>query len=157
MNADPRVMEHFPALMTRGESDALVDRIEEGFEENGFGLWAVEVAEGAGSGSFAGFVGLARCPDQMPFSPAVEVGWRLAAEFWGRGFATEAGRASLGFGFEELGLDEIVSFTFTGNAPSRAVMERLGMHHDPAEDFEHPLVAEGHRIRPHVLYRLQAA
>ena len=150
MNADPEVMEFFPRVLTRGESDGLVGRIEVGFEQEGFGLWAVDVRE---TGEFVGFAGLNRVGFEARFTPAVEVGWRLARAAWGRGYATEAGRAALAFGFERVGLTEIVSFTTVANARSRAVMERLGMTHDPAEDFEHPSLPPGHSQRPHVLYR----
>jgi ribosomal-protein-alanine N-acetyltransferase len=151
LNADPAVMEHFPAALSRAESDALVDRIEAGLDERGWGLWAVEVRE---SGSFIGFAGLNPATFEAPFTPAVEVGWRLARDHWGNGYATEGARAALGFGFNELRLDEIVSFTTHQNLRSRRVMERLGMHRDPADDFDNPTVPEGSPIRPHVLYRL---
>jgi RimJ/RimL family protein N-acetyltransferase len=151
MNADPRVMEHFPGTMTRAESDAHADRIDEHFAEHGFGLWAVEAP---GEVEFAGFVGLAVPRFEAHFTPAVEVGWRLAAEWWGRGYATEAAREALRFGFTEAGLSEIVSFTAPANEPSRAVMRRIGMTHDPADDFDHPALPPGHRLRRHVLYRL---
>jgi ribosomal-protein-alanine N-acetyltransferase len=152
LNADPEVMEHFLRTSTRGESDAFVDRIEKHFAEHGFGPWAVEIAS---TGSFAGFVGLQVPRFQAHFTPAVEVGWRLAREHWGRGYATEAARAALALGFDERGLEEIVSFTVPGNVRSRKVMERLGMTHDPSDDFEHPGIPEGHRLRLHVLYRLR--
>ena len=126
MNADPRVMEHFPGTMTRAESDAHVDAIAEHFAARGYGLWAVEV------------------------------GWRLATFAWGRGYATEAAREALRFGFEEAGLAEIVSFTAPVNERSRAVMRRIGMTHDPAGDFDHPALPPGHRLRRHVLYRLSS-
>ncbi len=151
MNADPRVMEHFPGTMTRAESDAHADRIEEHFAQHGFGLWAVEAP---GEVAFAGFVGLAVPRFDAHFTPAVEVGWRLAAEWWGRGYATEAAREAVRFGFTEAGLAEIVSFTAPANEPSRAVMRRIGMTHDPADDFDHPALPPGHRLRRHVLYRL---
>jgi RimJ/RimL family protein N-acetyltransferase len=154
LNADPETMRYFPALPSREESDALVARARAQIEEEGWGLWAVEVEGGS---SFVGFVGLARPSFEEHFTPAVEVGWRLAREYWGRGYATEAGRAALGYGFEDLGLDEIVSFTSERNEPSWRVMERLGMSHDPADDFEHPRVPLGHPLRPHVLYRLSRA
>jgi len=150
MNADPEVMEHFPAALTRAQSDLLVERIEAGFEANGFGLWALEVRD---SGAFIGFTGLAAPGFEAEFTPAVEVGWRLARSSWGNGYATEAGRAALTFGFEWLGFKEIVSFTTAANLRSRAVMERLGMGRDPADDFEHPSLPPGHPQRPHVLYR----
>lgn len=153
LNADPAVMEHFPAPLTREESDALADRIEQDFERHGFGLWAVELRE---SGEFVGFTGLAVPPFEAHFTPAVEVGWRLARSAWGHGYATEAGRAALAFGFEGFGLEEIVSMTAVGNARSRAVMERLGMTRDPADDFDFPTLAVGDPLRPHVLYRLAA-
>jgi RimJ/RimL family protein N-acetyltransferase len=151
LNADPAVMEHFPATLSRAESDAFVDRIEAGLNERGWGLWATEVRE---SGSLIGFVGLNPATFDAPFTPAVEVGWRLAHEYWGNGYATEGARAALDFGFAELALHEIVSFTTYGNLRSRRVMERLGMHRDPADDFENPNLPAGHAMRPHVLYRL---
>ena len=128
-------MHYFPALLTREESDALADRIQALIDEQGWGLWAVEVV---GVAPFIGFVGLAQPHFDSHFTPCTEVGWRLAAEFWGRGYATEAARAALRFGFQELLLDEIVSFTATDNWPSRRVMERLGMTRDAADDFDHP-------------------
>ena len=154
LNADPVVMEHFPSPLSRDESDALVDRIKSGFDQRGWGLWAAEVRE---SGAFIGFVGLNPATFAAPFTPAVEVGWRLAREHWGHGYATEGARGALDFGFGELALDEIVSFTTHANARSRKVMERLGMHRDPADDFDNPNVPEGSPIRPHVLYRVDRA
>lgn len=151
LNADPETMRYFPAPPSRAESDALAERARRQIASEGWGLWAVEVAGGA---SFIGFVGLARPSFEEHFTPAVEVGWRLARDHWGRGYATEAGRAAVAYGFEELGLDEIVSFTSGLNKPSWQVMERLGMTHDPADDFEHPRVPAGSPLRPHVLYRL---
>ncbi len=151
LNADRTVMEHFPAPLRREESDDLVDRIESGFEARGWGLWAVEVP---GTAPFIGFVGLNPATFDAPFTPTVEVGWRLARAYWGHGYATEGARAALAFGFDELTLDEIVSFTSHGNTPSRRVMERLGMHHDPADDFDNPNVPAGDPLRAHVLYRL---
>lgn len=145
-------MEHFPAALSRAQSDELIGRIEAGFEVNGFGLWALETREG---GEFVGFAGLTVPGFEAHFTPAVEVGWRLARSAWGNGYATEAGAAALAFGFGEAGLDEIVSFTTVTNRRSRAVMERLGMSHDPAEDFDHPQLPSGHPQRPHVLYRLR--
>lgn len=151
LNADPVVMEHFPATLTRAESDAMVDSIETRFDDRGYGLWAVEVVGGP---AFIGFVGLSRPGFDAHFTPAVEVGWRLAQEGWGHGYATEAARAAIEDGFTRVGLREIVSFTTPRNTRSRAVMERLGMTHDPADDFGHPRFPEGHRIHRHVLYRL---
>ncbi|MGH0035076.1 MAG: GNAT family N-acetyltransferase [Myxococcota bacterium] len=151
LNADPVVMEFMPAPLDRAASDAFALRIEAHFEANGFGLWAVEVRGGA---PFVGFVGLARPSFEASFTPCVEVGWRLAASAWGRGYATEAARAALGFGFQRAGLDEIVSFTVPRNRRSRSVMEKLGMTRDPADDFDHPRLPEGHPLRRHVLYRI---
>ncbi len=151
MNADPRVMEHFPALLSRAESDAAVERMEAHFERHGFGLWAVEVP---GVVEFAGFVGLCVPRFEAHFTPCVETGWRLAADYWGRGYATEGARAALGLAFDTLRLEEVVSFTVPANQRSRRVMEKLGMKHDGAGDFDHPLLPEGHPLRPHVLYRI---
>jgi RimJ/RimL family protein N-acetyltransferase len=153
MNADPRVMEFFPAPLSREESDALITRIEAGFDRHGFGLWALEVRE---TGQLIGFTGLAPPEFEAHFTPAVEVGWRLAAPAWGRGYATEAARAAITFGFERAGLEEIVSMTSALNERSRAVMERLGMSRDQADDFDHPGIPAGHPLRRHVLYRLSA-
>jgi len=153
MNADPVVMEHFPSLLTREQSAAMVERIERHLDAEGFGLWAVEVPAVA---PFIGFVGLQRVPFEAHFTPAVEVGWRLDPAHWGHGYATEAALACLDLGFGPLGLEEIVSMTTPGNARSWRVMERIGMHRDPADDFDHPRIAEGHPIRRHVVYRLRA-
>ena len=128
----------------------MVERIEAGFEANGFGLWALEVRA---TGEFVGFTGLDVPEFEAHFMPAVEIGWRLARSAWGQGYATEAARTALSFGFEEVGLVEIVSFTTPANRRSRAVMERLGMSHDPADDFDHPRLPPGHPQRRHVLYR----
>jgi len=153
LNADPRVVEHLPGPLSRAESDESAARIEAHFAEHGFGLWAVEVIDVV---PFAGFVGLSIPRFEAPFMPCVEIGWRLSAECWGQGYATEGARAALRFGFESLGLDEIVSFTVPDNIRSRRVMEKLGLTHDPAEDFDHPLLPEGHRLRRHVLYRIRS-
>jgi ribosomal-protein-alanine N-acetyltransferase len=153
LNADPAVMEHFPAPLTRAESDAFADRVEELIAQQGWGLWAMQ--EHA-TGRFLGFTGLAYPRFDAPFGPAVEIGWRLARDAWGQGLATEAACAATAFAFDELALDEIVSFTAAPNERSRAVMRRLGMRHDPADDFDHPLVEQA-RLRRHVLYRLRAA
>jgi RimJ/RimL family protein N-acetyltransferase len=151
MNADLRVMEHFPAPLSRLESDALIDEFEARFDPRGFGLWALERRD---DGTFIGFTGLAAVPWEAHFTPAIEVGWRLAPEAWGHGYATEAAREAVRFGFEDAELDEIVSFTVPANVRSRAVMERLGMTHDPADDFDHPRLPVGHPLRRHVLYRI---
>jgi RimJ/RimL family protein N-acetyltransferase len=150
LNADPRVMAHFMATLSRPESDAVADMIERELAERPFGLWAVEIP---GVTPFAGFVGLHVPGFQAHFTPCVEIGWRLAAEHWGQGYATEAARAALAYAWGPLGLAEVVSFTNVRHARSRAVMERIGMRHDPADDFEHPRLPEGHSLRPHVLYR----
>lgn len=153
MNADPVVMEYYPSVLTRSESDAFVQRIEDHFDAEGFGLWAVEVT---GTGAFAGYVGLWSATFDAHFTPAVEIGWRLRREVWGHGYATEAARVALDDGFHRVGLDEIVSFTSAINPRSRRVMAKLGMRHDPAGDFDHPLVAAPSPLRPHVLFRIGA-
>jgi RimJ/RimL family protein N-acetyltransferase len=145
-------MEHFPSALDRAESDAFADRIEAGFVTSGYGLWAVEVP---GEAEFIGFVGLALQNFEAHFTPAVEVGWRLAQNYWGRGFATEAARAAVADGFDRFGLEEIVSFTVPANVRSVRVMERLGMTRDPADDFDHPRLPVEHQLRRHVLYRLR--
>lgn len=153
LNADPQVMAFMPRCLSREESDATVGRIREHFDRHGFGLWAIEVIGGA---EFIGFTGLSIPRFSAAFTPCVEVGWRLAAEHWGRGYATEAALACLGFGFGQLKLPEIVSFTTAANLRSRRVMARIGMTRDPADDFEHPSLPVGHPLRPHVLYRVAA-
>ena len=154
LNADPRVMEHFPSLLDRAQSDAAAGRVRAHFEEHGFGLWAVEVPDTC---SFVGFVGLAVPRFEAPFTPCVEIGWRLAHEHWGRGYAPEGARAALRFGFEPLGLEEIVSMTVPANVRSQRVMEKIGMTRDGQGDFDHPLIPEGDPLRRHVLYRLSRA
>jgi RimJ/RimL family protein N-acetyltransferase len=151
LNADPRVMQHFPSMLSREESDALVGRIRAQFAERGYGLWA---AEAPGVAPFIGFVGLHVPTWEAHFTPCVEVGWRLAQAHWNRGYATEGARAALGHAFGELGLDEVVSMTIPANRPSRNVMEKLGMTHDPRDDFFHPRIPDGHPMQQHVLYRL---
>lgn len=147
MNADPRVREFFPSVLTREESDAAFDRISSGIDERGWGLWAVEA-----DGEFLGFTGLA-----VPgFRDGVEIGWRFATSAWGHGYATEAARAAIHYGFEQLSLPEIISFTTVLNVRSRAVMERIGMTRDEDGDFEHPSVPVGDPVRKHVLYRIAA-
>lgn len=157
MNADPDVMAYLPEVLTREASDALAARADAHIAEHGWGLWAVEVLPGAPGGAkgFAGFTGLSIPRFDAPFMPAVEVGWRLARWAWGHGYATEAATASLDHGFGTVGLTDVVSITTVGNLRSRAVMERLGMTRDPADDFDHPLVSGP--LRPHVLYRLTAS
>jgi RimJ/RimL family protein N-acetyltransferase len=150
LNADARVMEHFPSMPTRAESDAMARRIMEKIDAQGWGLWAVEVVGGE---PFIGFTGLAVPSFESFFTPCTEIGWRLAHGAWGKGYATEAARAALAHGFGELGLAEIVSFTAVTNKRSAAVMERLGMRRDA--EFDHPRIAEGSPVRRHVLYRLE--
>jgi ribosomal-protein-alanine N-acetyltransferase len=151
MNADPQVMEHFPATLTRAASDAVVDRIEARFAQHGYGMWAVEVV---GTAEFIGFTGLNPVTFDAPFTPAMEIGWRLARTAWGHGYATEAARAAVRFAFTDLDVAELVSFTATANLRSQAVMRRIDMTRDLAGDFDHPSVPEAHRVRRHVLYRL---
>ena len=150
LNADPHVMEHYPAALTRAESDAFVlERAVPAFAERGFGPWAVEVP---GVAPFIGYVGLLAPTFEAPITPCVEIGWRLAFLAWGYGYATEAARLAITYGFTEGGLDEIVSFTVPANRRSVAVMERLGMRADG--EFDHPRLPPGHPLRRHVLYRL---
>jgi len=151
LNADPVVMEHFVRTAAREESDDAVRQFQSDLDVRGYGLWALEVKA---SGEFVGFTGLALQTFPAHFTPAVEVGWRLAHDAWGHGYATEAARAALAVGFDEHDLDEIVSMTATTNLRSQRVMQRLGMTRDPADDFDNPKVPEGHRIRRHVLYRI---
>jgi ribosomal-protein-alanine N-acetyltransferase len=152
MNSDPRVMEFFPACLSAAQSDSMADRIEDHFREHGFGLWAAELRE---EQRFIGFVGLIVPPFVAHFTPCVEIGWRLAADQWGRGLATEGANAVVRHAFEFLRLDALVAYTVPANIRSRRVMDKIGMTHDPADDFEHPSVSEGHALRRHVLYRLR--
>jgi RimJ/RimL family protein N-acetyltransferase len=151
MNADPRVMQFMPNTLTCKESDLLVDRIQKHFTAHGFGLFA---AERRVTGEFIGFIGLAVPSFQARFTPCVEIGWRLSAEQWNQGLATEGAREALRYGFVMLSLAEIVSFTVPANVRSRRVMERIGLSHDHTDDFDHPGLPEGHPLRRHVLYRL---
>lgn len=159
MTSDPEVQAHFPSLNDREGAVKLFERLRELIDEKGWGFWAVEIKQGK---LLAGFCGIKEVNFDAPFVPAVEVGWRFRREHWGHGYATEAGRASLQFGFEELGLDEIVAFLLPGNRRSAAVCERLGMTRDEAGDFDHPWFAEGQRslngqpLQRHALYRLSA-
>ena len=148
MSADPEVMEFFPSILERAEAEVFATRVRAKIDERGWGLWAVERQSDR---RFIGFVGLQPVREQMPFAPAIEVGWRLAREFWGNGYATEAATACLEFAFGQLGFDEIVSFTTQANWRSIAVMRRIGLA-DRGQDFEHPILPRGHRLRPHVLY-----
>jgi ribosomal-protein-alanine N-acetyltransferase len=146
LNADPRVMKHLPETLTRIESDQFASRIRTHFDEHGFGLWAVEVP---GIAPFIGFVGLSVPTFDAHFTPCVEVGWRIATAYWNKGYATEAAQVAVSYGCLQQELSEIVA--------SRRVMEKLGMTHDPTDDFDHPKLAEGHPLRRHVLYRLKRA
>lgn len=156
LNADPEVMRFFPSVLTREGSDAMIDRLDAGIEARGFGLWAVERRDTA---AFIGFVGLSRPSFDPALADQVEIGWRLAREAWGRGFATEAAREAARFAFDPDGadLDALISFTAAVNEPSRRVMRRIGMTHDTADDFVHPGLEAGHPLAPHVLYRLARA
>jgi ribosomal-protein-alanine N-acetyltransferase len=154
LNTHADVVASFGSTPTWAESEAMVDHIQQEMARDGWGLWAVEVAGGA---PFVGMVGLHRVRRELPFAPAVEVEWRLHPGAWGHGYATEAAAASLRYGFEEAGLDEVVAFTTTLNTRSQAVMERIGMVRDPGGDFDHPLVPEGSPLRRHVFYRVRAS
>jgi len=147
MSADPEVLRYLPA-----PTEAWIPWMRGHFEECGFGQFVVELP---GEASFIGAIGLNHVRWSLPFTPAVEAGWRLARPFWGQGYALEAARAAIEDGFGRLGLDEIVAYTVTANRASRQVMERLGMTYDPAEDFDHPSRPEGDPLRRHVLYRLR--
>jgi RimJ/RimL family protein N-acetyltransferase len=152
MGTDPRVMEHFPALHDRSQSEASAARFRDRLERDGYGWWPIEVKGGA---AFAGVILLQAIPFESHFTPAIEVGWWLAHEHWGNGYATEGARAALDFAFNELQRTEVVAITTPVNVRSQRVMQRLGMTRDPRDDFEHPWIAEGHRLRTHVLYRLK--
>lgn len=151
LNNDEDVIKYLPKALSREESDGMVHRIMTGIIENGFGLWAVEDRE---SNEFIGLVGLSVPRFEASFTPCVEIGWRIARKFWGKGYATEAARKALEIGFKEYNLEEIVSFTVPDNIRSRKVMERIGMSHKSDEDFDHPKIESGHRLERHVLYRL---
>lgn len=150
LNRDPEVMRHFPSVLSAGESDALARKISLVIEKQGWGLWAVEVVDGP---RFIGFVGLNEPGFSAHFTPAIEVGWRLGRAHWGHGYATEAARAAVDFGFGTLELEEIVAMVAPANTRSRRVAERLGMTRDPADDFDHPRLPDG-PLRRHLLYRL---
>jgi RimJ/RimL family protein N-acetyltransferase len=154
LNSDPQVVEYLAGALTREASDALADRIEAHFERHGFGLWAVEVP--GEDTPFAGFIGLVTARFEAHFTPCIEIGWRLDAAYWNRGYATEGARAAVQFGFLSLKLEEIVSFTACANVRSRRVMEKLGMTRAPSDDFDHPGLPPGHPLKRHVLYRLAA-
>lgn len=151
LNADPRVMEYFPRVKTREESSSFIHLVSKHIAKYGWGFWAVSLIE---TGDFIGFIGLEHVDFQAAFTPAVEIGWRLAFKYWGKGYATEGALACLKHGFEKLQLQEIVSFTTMQNIRSRRVMEKIGMHHDSKDDFDHPKLPEGHPLKRHVLYRI---
>lgn len=151
LNADDEVMRYFPDRPDLEQSAATLARVMAGMKRHGFGFWALETSD---NNVFVGFAGLLRPAFHTHFTPCVEVGWRLARSAWGLGYATEAGKASLAFAFDRLGLDEVVSMTVVDNLPSRRVMERLGMTRRPEDDFGHPILPFDHPLRPHVLYRL---
>lgn len=152
MNADEKVMEYYPAIINREESDALAMRLQQDMDAVGFGLYAVEDKS---TGNFIGYVGISEVRFPADFAPALEIGWRLAATSWGHGFATEAAKACMAHAFSEFGFPDLVSFTTRGNTKSIAVMERIGMSRNPDDDFEHPNLPEDHPLRPHVLYRIE--
>jgi RimJ/RimL family protein N-acetyltransferase len=153
LNSDPRVMRFMPAVLSRDESDAVFDRVQAHFKERGFGPFAVTLPP---DDAFIGYVGLLVPGFEAHFTPCIEILWRLAAEHWNRGLATEGAQAVVRYAFETLGFDEVVSFTVPENLPSRRVMEKLGMTHDEADDFDHPGLQQGHPLRRHVLYRIPA-
>ena len=150
LNADPRVMEFYPKTLDRLETEAIIAKIEEKFEQQGFGFWAAELKNPK---TFIGFIGLNVPGYPLPFSPCTEIGWRLAFDYWGRGYAQECARGVLTYAFEKLGLKEIVAFTAVNNLRSRRVMERIGMAYDSQGDFDHPDFDANHPLRRHVLYR----
>lgn len=150
MNADPEVARYFVSTLTPEQSDALARRAIEHFGRHGFGPWAVERA---GTCDFIGFTGLSIPEFEAVFTPCVEIGWRISRKHWGRGYASEAARVAMDYGFEVLGLEEIVAFTVPANAASLRVMEKIGLVRDEAGDFDHPRVPEGHALKRHVLYR----
>jgi 3-dehydroquinate dehydratase / shikimate dehydrogenase len=151
MNQDPLVMEFFPATLTASQSKKLAENIQQELQTKPYGLWAVELKKGH---SFIGFAGLHEQNFEAPFCPCIELGYRLDPSFWGHGFATECGKTIFRYAFETVQLEEVVSFTFIHNFRSRKVMERLGMTHNPEDDFMHPKLAAQDPLRPHVLYRM---
>ncbi len=152
MSADPKVMEFFPGLRTRAQSDETVWRMRTQIDRDGYGLWAVEIKA---TGTFAGMIGINEFTHDIPVDPKREIGWRLALDAWGHGYATEGAQAALRFAFDDLGWPEVVAFTAAGNERSQRVMRRLGMIRDPASDFDHPRIAAGSPLRRHVVYRIR--
>ena len=153
LNADPQVMEHFPALLTAEEAAAMLAANQARITDTGWGLWAVERR---GDGAFLGFTGLMPLRESNPLAPGVEIGWRFARHAWGAGYASEAARAALAYGFERLGLPEIVAFTAKGNLRSQAVMDRVGMTRREDLDFDHPALPKGHVLERHVVWVAEA-
>jgi RimJ/RimL family protein N-acetyltransferase len=151
MNADAEVMRFFPAPLTAKESEELLEKLIHHFGVKGFGIFALELKSAR---TFIGFTGLSTVTFQAPFAEDIELAWRILREYQGKGYATEAARATKDYGFNVLGLQSLVAFTVPANLPSRRVMEKIGMAHDPKDDFDHPRVAEGHPLRRHVLYRV---
>lgn len=151
LNGDPKVMEFFPSVMTTEESNKFVENISDSFNKDGWGFWAAALIE---TDECIGMIGLRDVFFKVPFTPAVEIGWRLAYEHWGKGYAAEGALAALEFGFQTLNLDEIVSFTAVQNQRSQRVMEKIGMSRSPKDDFDHPKLASGHWLSRHVLYRM---
>ena len=149
MNADTTVMRFFPATQNVEETRAFYDSIQQEFSEYGYGLYAVEEKD---SGYFIGYIGFHWSRFDMDFCPCIEIGWRLGKQYWNKGYATEGAAACLKHGFDNLCFDEVVSFTSTENVPSQRVMQKIGMQFERC--FEHPKVAEGHPLRPHVFYRI---
>ncbi len=151
LNADSQVMEFFPNVMTREETAAMIERIKARYASDGFCFWAADEKE---TGNFIGFIGLGRPSIEAHFIPCVEIGWRLAHAYWGKGYAPEGAQAVLKDGFERINLDEIVAMTSAINAKSIRVMEKISMHRDAKDDFMHPIFEDGHHLKPHVLYRI---
>lgn len=150
MNQDPLVMRYFPSVLTPAESIDAIRNYEQRFEQDGFGFWATELLA---TGQFIGVLGLSRIRFDAPFTPGIEIGWRLAQPFWNQGLATEGAAAILAHAFHQLALDEVVAITAATNIPSRRIMEKLHMTYNPADDFLHPRLASDHPLAPHVLYR----
>jgi len=154
MGADERVMEFFPGTYDRPRAVSMAALVRAALDANGYGWWVLEPKDGP---SFGGVIALQDVPFEAPFTPAIEIGWRLPYAIWGKGYATEGARAALDFAFERLAVDEVVAMTSVLNLRSQRVMERLGMTRDPGEDFDHPRIGAGNRLQKHVLYRVRRA
>ena len=152
ITSDPEVRRYYPNVLTINETKSLVTRIESHFVKESFGLWALELKS---TGEFIGYTGLSKPTFEAHFMPCVEIGWQIARRYWGQGYAPEAANKALEDGFVRIGLDEIVSFTTVSNDKSIRVMEKLGMHRNPKDDYLHPFLPEGHPLKPHVLFRLK--